>query len=243
MKCSSRGKTRVTRSAYARAGSLARVRIRSVNVGMPAPLSYGGRTVRSGIVKAPVEGRVRVRRDGLAGDGQADLRVHGGPDKAVYAYPVEHYAHWAAELGRADLGPGRFGENLTVEGLLEEDLAIGDVLRAGDALLEISQPRMPCFKLEMRLGRPGFTGPFLRSGRVGFYLRVLREGEVGAGDAMVRERPAAGSMSVRDVALLLLDSAAPEDLERGAALAALPRGWRDRFARRAAHARRHPRLF
>ncbi|WP_217914818.1 MOSC domain-containing protein [Miltoncostaea marina] len=219
------------------------MRIRSVNVGMPAPLTSGGRTARSGIVKAPVEGRVRARRHGLAGDGQADPRIHGGPDKAVYAYPVEHYAHWAAELGRDDLGPGCFGENLTVEGLLEDELAIGDVLRAGDALFEISQPRMPCFKLEMRLERPGFMGPFLGSGRVGFYLRVLREGGIAAGDAMVRERPAAGSMSVRDVALLLLDSATAEDLERGAAVAALSRGWRDRFARRAARARRQPRLF
>lgn len=216
------------------------MRILSVHIGMPAPLSHGGRTVATGIVKAPVTGRVDVGPTGLAGDGQADLSVHGGPDKAVYAYPVEHYAHWARELGRDDLEPGRFGENLTVEGLLEDDLSIGDRLRSDDALFEVSQPRVPCFKLGMRMGDPGFLKPFLRSGRVGFYLRVVENGTVAAGDALRREHAADGSMSVRSVAALLLDGAAADDLDRGAALAALPLGWREGFAARAVAVRGRP---
>lgn len=217
------------------------MRILAVSVGEPAELSHGGRTVVSGIVKRPSAGRVAVGRTGLAGDGQADLTVHGGPGKAVYAYPVENYPHWAAELGRGDLAPGFFGENLTVEGLLEDRVAIGDVLRSDGALFEVSQPRMPCFKLGMRVGDPGFLAPFLRSGRVGFYLRVLEEGDVGAGDRLVVERAAGGSMSVRAVAALLLDSAAADDLDRGAALAALPLGWREAFANRAIALRRRAR--
>ena len=134
----------------------------------------------------------------LDGDGQADLTVHGGVDKAVYAYPLEHYAHWTAALGRDDLAPGRFGENLTTEGLLEDDVLVGDVLRVGSALLEVSQPRVPCFKLAARMGDPAFARPFLRSGRVGFYLRVLEQGELGAGDAIVRERRGEGGLSIRD---------------------------------------------
>ena len=217
------------------------MRILAVNVGPPRELTHAGRTVLSGIVKDPVDGRVAVGPTGLAGDGQADLSVHGGPDKAVYAYPIEHYAHWRVELHRDDLAPGRFGENLTVEGLLEDEVSIGDVLRSDGALFEVSQPRVPCFKLGMRMGDPGFLGPFLRSGRVGFYLRMLQEGDVGVGDRLVRERAAEGSMSVREVAGLLLDSAAADDLDRGAALAALPLGWREAFATRAIALRRRAR--
>ncbi len=214
------------------------MRILSVNVGLPAELSHAGRTVVTGIVKEPVQGRVAAGPQGLTGDGQADLTVHGGVDKAVYAYPLEHYAHWEVELGRDDLAPGRFGENLTVEGLTEDEVMIGDLLRGEDALFEVSQPRMPCFKLGMRMGDPTFLKPFLRSGRVGFYLRVIEPGTVGAGDVLARERAAEGSMSVRDVALLLLDDASPEDLERGAAIGALPLGWREGFASRAVTLRR-----
>jgi len=214
------------------------VRIVSVNTGMPRDLTRGDRTVTSGIVKLPAAGRVVVGPVGLAGDGQADLSVHGGPDKAVYAYPAEHYPVWRAELGRDDLDPGRFGENLTVEGLLEEDLAIGDLLRSDDALFEVSQPRVPCFKLGMRMDDPGFLKPFLRSGRVGFYLRVIETGSVGAGDTLRREVPAEGSMTVREVAALLLDSAAADDLDRASAITALPTGWRTSFAERAEALRR-----
>jgi MOSC domain-containing protein YiiM len=216
------------------------VRILSVNTGMPAALHHAGREAVSGIVKSPVEGRVAVAATGLAGDGQADLTVHGGPDKAVYAYPAEHYAHWASALGRDDLAAGHFGENLTVLGLPEDEVRIGDVLRSDGALFEVSQPRVPCFKLGMRMGDPGFLKPFLRSGRVGFYLRVIEVGSVAAGDAIVRERAAEGSMTVREVAALLLDGASADDLDRGAALAALPLSWREGFAGRAIALRRRP---
>ena len=160
--------------------------LRSVNVGIPKPLATRKGDVLSGIVKSPVAGRVRVRRLGLGGDGQADLSVHGGPDKAVYAYSHDHYPLWASELGRTDLGPGAFGENLTVDGMLEGDVRIGAIYRIGTAVLQVTQPRSPCFKLVAHFGLPDFARTFLASGRSGFYLRVLEEGEVGAGDAIER---------------------------------------------------------
>ncbi len=209
------------------------MRVLSVNTGLPAPLTHAGRTVETGIVKRPVTGRVGVGATGLDGDGQADLSVHGGVDKAVYAYPVEHYAHWEVVLGRDDLAPGRFGENLTVAGLTEDDVGIGDLLRSDDVLLEVSQPRVPCFKLGMRMGDPGFLKPFLASGRVGFYLRVREPGSIAAGDVLRHERRSEGSMTVREVAALLLDGAPADDLARAAGLPALPAEWREMFARRA----------
>lgn len=161
----------------------------SVNIGLPTPLDTAKGRVLSGIGKRPVPGRVAVHALGLEGDGQADLAVHGGPEKAVYAYPHEHYAAWNAELGSpADgegLPPGAFGENLTVAGALESTVRVGDTYRAGSALLQVTAPRSPCFKLVARMGRPDFAKRFLASGRTGFYLRVLAEGELGAGDAFV----------------------------------------------------------
>jgi len=160
--------------------------LRSVNIGLPAPLDTAKGRVLSGIVKAPVAGRVRAHRLGLGGDGQADLTVHGGPAKAIYAYSHDHYRYWADALGRADLGPGSFGENLTVDGMLEGDVRIGDIYRIGSAVLQVTQPRSPCFKLAAHLGLPDFPKSFLASGRSGFYLRVLEEGDLGAGDAIER---------------------------------------------------------
>lgn len=214
------------------------MRIVSVNVGLPRDLPHDGGVVSSGIVKEPVSGPVAVGATNLAGDGQADLSVHGGVDKAVYAYPYEHYAAWRRDLARDDLSPGRFGENLTLEGLPEDDVRIGDVYRMGSALLQVSQPRVPCFKLAIRMDDPAFARPFLRSGRTGFYLRVLEEGTVAAGDPVTRERAAEASMTVREVAGLLGNGASAADLDRGAALAALPLGWREAFAQRAVAARR-----
>jgi MOSC domain-containing protein YiiM len=158
----------------------------SVNIGLPRPLATSKGVVQSGIVKSPVDGRVRVRRLGLDGDGQADLTVHGGPDKAVYVYSHDHYALWAAELGRTDLGPGFFGENLTVDGMLETEVRIGDIYCIGATAVQVTQPRTPCFKLAARVGIPDFAATFLASGRSGFYVRVLEEGDVAAGDAIER---------------------------------------------------------
>jgi MOSC domain-containing protein YiiM len=163
--------------------------IHSVNVGLPVPLETSKGRVLSAIGKRPVAGRVAVHPLGLDGDAQADLAVHGGPEQAVYAYPLEHYAAWAAELGVPAGGDGFprgwFGENLTVQGALETDVHIGDTFRAGTALLQVTKPRSPCFKLAATMGHSDFAKRFLASGRTGYYLRVLTEGEVGAGDAFL----------------------------------------------------------
>jgi MOSC domain-containing protein YiiM len=198
--------------------------------------TYQG-VVPSGMIKRPVSGPVVVRTLNLDGDGQADLSVHGGPDKAVYVMPVEHYPLWRAELGRDDLAPGWFGENLTIEGLGEDEARVGDVLRVGTAAFQVTQARIPCFKLAARMGDPGFARTFLRSGRTGWYVRVLREGVLAAGDPVEREdRP--GSLSVREVAALVGGGASADALERAAALEGLSARWRDDFTRRAAERRR-----
>jgi len=169
-------------------GTLPAGRVVSLNVGLPQPLMTPGKgEVPSAIVKTPVEGRRRVIRHNVDGDGQADARVHGGEMKAVYAYPYEHYGPWSRELGRQGLPMGLFGENLTTEGLLEENVHIGDRYGVGTALLEITQPRSPCFKLAAHIGRPDFPKLFTQSGRCGWYLRVVEEGEIGAGDWIVKE--------------------------------------------------------
>jgi MOSC domain-containing protein YiiM len=168
------------------------MRLVSVQVGQSRSIQHRGRTVRTGIFKQPVLFRVRARRLGLDGDAQADLRVHGGPEMAVYAYDLSGYAHWARVLG-ADFPFGQFGENLTVEGMPETEVRIDDVYRIGGALLQVTRPRSPCGKLALRMERPDFPKAFLESGRTGFYLRVLEEGELGAEDpvTLVSRDPAA----------------------------------------------------
>lgn len=158
----------------------------SVNVGMPRPVDTPHGPVLTGIFKSPTDERIRVRKHNLEGDGQADLSAHGGENKAVYGYPFEHYAAWAEELGRKDLVPGQFGENLTTRGLLETEVGIGDVFRVGTAVLQVSQPRSPCFKLGIRMKDPKFVKTFLRSGRPGFYFRVVSEGALRRGDSLER---------------------------------------------------------
>jgi MOSC domain-containing protein YiiM len=153
----------------------------ALHVGLPADLPWRGRRVRSAIVKAPAAGPLELGPDGFPGDQQADLTVHGGPDKAACAYPTEHRAHWERVLAR-DIRPGSFGENLPLRGLVEADVHIGDVLRVGGALTQVSQPRGPCFKLAARWGRRDLPARMAREGRAGFYLRVLEGGPVAAGD-------------------------------------------------------------
>lgn len=164
----------------------ARPRVVSVNVGLPKTVRLLGHSVRTGIFKEPVTGAIPVRRLGLEGDGQADPRYHGGPEKAVYAYPFEHYAYWSAALSRDDLSPGVFGENLTTKGLLEAEIRLGDVLSVGSATLQVTQPRTPCGKLGFRMGSLRFVRVFAAAGRPGFYLSVVEEGFVEAGDAITR---------------------------------------------------------
>lgn len=156
----------------------------SVNVGLPREVDWRGERVRTGIWKEPVAGPVRVRKLNLDGDGQADPAVHGGPAKAVYVYPSEHYELWRAELDLPDLAWGSFGENLTTAGLSEATVRIGDRLRIGTVELQVTRPRLPCYKLGIRFGRPYLLRRFLESGRTGFYLAVLQEGHLAAGDAV-----------------------------------------------------------
>ena len=158
-------------------------RVISVNVGTPQQLSVRrGRPMMSAIVKTPVAGPVRVEGVNLAGDAQADLRVHGGPNKAVYAYALEDIAWWAQMLGRPEVGPGWFGENLTTEGVDVTHSVVGERWRIGDAEFEVSQPRLPCSKLGIRFGEPRMVRAFAQASRPGAYLRIIREGSVGAGD-------------------------------------------------------------
>jgi MOSC domain-containing protein YiiM len=163
--------------------------LRSVNVGTPRTVQWYGRSVTSAIWKSPVEGRVRVEGVHVAGDAQADLRVHGGTHKAVYAYAVEDYEWWAAELG-TPLAPATFGENLTTAGLVLDRCVVGERWRVGGALLEVSEPRMPCFKLGIRMGDASFVDRFEDARRPGTYLRIVQPGDVGTGDAIsVVHRP------------------------------------------------------
>lgn len=209
------------------------MRLVSVNVGRPRPVPYRDGVVSTGIYKDPVAGPVWVRRLNLEGDGQADLKVHGGEHKAVYAYPFEHYAFWSRELRRNDLGYGQFGENLTVEGLLEEQVHIGDVYRIGAALLQVSQPRSPCFKLGLRMGDAGFVARFAAANRTGFYLCVLEEGRVQVGDAIVLADRALDSLSVRDAFRLRHGSGGTHvEYARAAVAPGLSPSWRAAFERR-----------
>lgn len=199
----------------------------SVNVSLVKEVPYHGRTVMTGIFKEPVAGRVMVHRLGLAGDAQADRRVHGGVDMAVYVYPIEHYAFWERELGRHGLPHGQFGENFTVSGLSEETVRVGDIFRVGKALMQVTQPRFPCYKLALRMEEgPTFTARFQKTGRMGFYFRVLEEGEVGAGDSIELLDPADGSVTIAEfIQVYLHESHEPASLKRVLASRALAETW------------------
>ncbi|HEY9665082.1 MAG TPA: MOSC domain-containing protein [Allocoleopsis sp.] len=202
----------------------------SVNVGLPREVTWKGKTVRTGIFKEPVNAKVMVRSLNLDGDGQADLTVHGGVDKAVYVYPFEHYDYWQSELPDLALTPGIFGENFTVTGLREEELNIGDRFRIGSAELMVTQPRLPCYKLAIRFGRSDMVKRFLASRRTGFYFSVLQEGEVGTGDTFELISRDDHNITVADVAQLYTrEKTDPELLHRVAQLEPLPKSWRDYF--------------
>lgn len=202
----------------------------SVNVSQPKEVLHNGKRIKTGIFKEPVSGRTMMRRLNLDGDGQGDPTVHGGIHKAVYVYPIEHYDYWKQALGRDDLTYGKFGENLTVEGMSEDTVHIGDVFRIGEALVEVSQPRVPCFKLGIKMGNPQIVKPFLESKRVGFYVRVLEEGEVDAGDTIERTKVGAGQMTVKEIVHLRhLDNTNTGAAEKAANLPALTPSWRDSF--------------
>jgi MOSC domain-containing protein YiiM len=205
----------------------------SVNVGLPRSVSWQGKPVLTSIWKSPVAGRVRVSKLNLEGDRQSDLSVHGGADKAVYAYPREHYSFWRTELPDVDLPLGTFGENFTIEGLLENQVSVGDRLQIGSAEFIVTQPRMPCFKLGIRFDRMDMVKRFLESRRTGFYLAVLREGEVAAGDLIDVVDPQDGGVTIADVVnLYTIDSGNQELLRRATELSALPDSWKEYFRKR-----------
>ena len=209
------------------------MKIISVNVGLPRLVLREGEPVSTGIFKEPVTHRVMMRRLNLDGDRQSDLSVHGGPEKAVYVYPSEHYEFWKRELPDMDLPWGVFGENFTTTGLLETEVNIGDKFRIGATEVMVTQPRMPCYKLGIRFGRADIIKRFLVSERTGFYLSVLKEGEVGAGDEIeLLERNAAGVKVVEVTRLYSSDKDNVDVLRRLIALKELPESWREYLQRR-----------
>jgi MOSC domain-containing protein YiiM len=206
------------------------VKILSLNVGLPRAVTWQGKLVTTGIFKEPVAGPIMLRKLNLEGDRQADLTVHGGLDKAVYAYPSEHYDYWRAQFPETDLPWGMFGENLTTEGLREEDVYIGEKFRIGEAEVGVTEPRMPCYKLGLKFGRADILKRFLASRRTGFYFRVVREGQLSAGDAIEPAGRAQSEISVADItALYAFEKDNQKKLLRATQLETLPESWKSYF--------------
>jgi MOSC domain-containing protein YiiM len=209
------------------------VQLLSVNVGLPREVAWNGETVLTSIWKQPVEGRVRVVGNNLEGDRQSDLSAHGGPDKAVYVYPSEHYAYWRERLPGMELPWGVFGENLSVAGLTEDQVRVGDRLRIGTAEFAVTQPRLPCYKLGIRFGRPAMEKALLQSRRTGFYLSVAAEGEVGVGDEIALGPRPENSLTILElVELYTLEFEDRAQIQRAAELPGLSAAWRRHFERR-----------
>jgi MOSC domain-containing protein YiiM len=206
------------------------MKILSVNVGLPREVSWQGKLVTTGIFKEPVNTPVMLRALNLDGDQQADLTVHGGVDKAVYAYPSEHYGYWRTELPGLDLAWGMFGENFTTEGLLEEAVFIGDRFRVGETEVMVTEPRLPCYKLGIKFGRADIIKRFLASRRTGFYFAVVREGMVGTGDAIKLIGQEQQDISVADITrLYAFEKDDAKTLRRAIDLEALPESWKGYF--------------
>ena len=206
------------------------MKLLSINVAQPQTVTVDGRTYRTGINKRHRMGRAHLSQLGLAGDGQGDSKNHGGAQQAVYCYPHEHYGFWAAQLRRDDWHYGAFGENLTLLGALESAVQIGDTFQIGSAIIQVSQPRVPCYKLADKLGIPGFEKTFLRANRVGFYARVLQAGVLEAGDPVqLLERDEAGLSVAAVMAALYLDRGDPATVEKAAQLESLSPEWQRKF--------------
>jgi MOSC domain-containing protein YiiM len=210
------------------------MKIVSVNVGMAREVVWKGMTVQTAIFKETVDGSVRISKPNLVGDQQADLTVHGGSEKVVYAYPSEHYEYWRKELPDVSFSWGKFGENLTTEGLREDALCIGDCLRVGSAVLMATQPRLPCYKLDLRFDRDDMIKRFLMSGRSGFYFSVIEPGEVGMGSRVEILSRDARRVTVADIVRLYLgQTREPELLQRATNVSALPANWKAQLLLRA----------
>jgi ferredoxin-NADP reductase/MOSC domain-containing protein YiiM len=205
-------------------------RLLSVNVGLPRDVTWNGKTVRTSVWKSPVSGRRMVRKLDVDGDEQADLAGHGGEQRAVFVYQMDSYHYWESFLGRSDFTFGQFGENFTVEGLLDSEVCIGDRYRIGGAIFEVTQPRVTCYRVGIRMNEPRMPALLVAHHRPGFYFRVLQEGEVGAGDDIVRIVDGPERMSVADVdALLYLPGQSSEQLQRALRMPALSKGWQSSF--------------
>ena len=207
----------------------------SVNVGVPREVPHDGGTVRTSIFRTPVSGRVRVHELGLEGNESADLEVHGGISKAVYVYPSEHYTFWWTHLGVPNLPWGAFGENLTTEGILEEEVCAGDRLRIGTVEFAVTQPRMPCYKLGVRHHRPSIVREFLQSRRSGFYLAVITPGHIERGDTIHHTWRSPHGLTIPELVDLYVGDTPPVDrLRIAAAIPELSESWRTRFQERIA---------
>src|SRR5215207_8067551 len=205
-------------------------KILSVNVSLPKEVEFEGQKVTTGIFKEPVKGRIMLRTLNLNGDKQADLTVHGGVDKAVYAYSIEHYEYWRKVFPNIEMPYGMFGENFTVEGLMENEVSIGDVFQVGSSKVVATQPRMPCYKLGVKFGRMDVLKKFLASGRSGIYFKVSKEGEVGAGDTIEQIGKDPNRITISDIVRLYASE--KEDIEtmrRAVKVEALPEGWKHYF--------------
>jgi MOSC domain-containing protein YiiM len=205
----------------------------SLNVGLPRDVAWHGRVVTTGIFKQPVSGRVALRRLNLDGDRQADLSVHGGVDKAVYCYPVEHYPYWQRELPGTELPMGMFGENFTTDGLNEDAVCIGDQFAVGSATVVVTQPRLPCYKLAVKFQSDDMVKRFLASGRTGFYVAVTREGDVGVGDEITAVARDANAIPVSEITRLYIAKRFGNDdveaVQRALRIGALPESWKEYF--------------
>src|SRR5262245_22551127 len=205
-------------------------RLLSVNVGLPRDIAWRGRTVHTGVWKGPVQGRRMVRQLNIDGDGQGDLGGHGGEQRAVFVYQVESYRYWEDRLGRSDLTYGQFGENFTIEGMSDDEVCIGDRYRIGQALFEVTQPRVTCYRVGIRMNESQMAALLTSSGKPGFYFRVLQEGEVEAGDEIVKIADGPERMTVAEInALLYLPGHSRQELERALRIPALSSGWRTSF--------------
>jgi MOSC domain-containing protein YiiM len=205
------------------------MRLISVCVGVPREVDWKGKPVATGIFKQPVDGRLMMRSLNLDGDRQADLTVHGGAEKAVYAYPMEHYAYWRQEFPNDELPWGAFGENLTVEGLLESEVNIGDRFRIGTAEVMVTQPRFPCFKLNLKFGRDDMVKRFLNSRLSGIYFSVVQEGEIGAGDAITLVSRDENNVTVADIVQIYVREASDDLVRRAIQVPALAADLRTYF--------------
>jgi len=206
------------------------LRLLSLNVGLPRQVRFQGELVTTGIFKKPVQGSVRLRKLNLEGDKQADLKVHGGVDKAVYAYAGEHYDYWRQELPDMSLPWGMFGENFTTEGMFEESVNIGDQFKVGTANLIATQPRMPCYKLGVKFGNMDMIKRFLASGLTGVYFKVMKEGELEQGDEIKLIKKDENSVTIKDIVrIYTIDKDDIQTIERAIKIKDLPNGWRYHF--------------